>query len=294
MEEEKYSYEKIKDIADYIQSRTSQRPKLGIICGSGLGGLADLLKDPEEMEYSSIPGFPVSTVKGHGGKLVFGKLEDVECICMKGRFHFYEGYPIWKCAAPVQVMKLLGVKALIVTNAAGGLSSKLKLADLMLITDHINLVGVTGHHPLRGANDERFGPRFPPTNAVYSKELQDIFKKAADKQGLSSVIKEGTYIMCSGPTYESPAELNWFKMIGADAVGMSTVPETVVASWCGMVVLGISLITNVCIVDIKSTETPNHAEVLETANMRAKDLQNIVRETVKESQHIWNVVETDK
>lgn len=290
MEEEKYSYEKIKDIADYIQSRTSQRPKLGIICGSGLGGLADLLTDTQEMEYSTIPGFPVSTVKGHGGKLVFGKLETVECICMKGRFHFYEGYPIWKCAAPVQVMKLLGVKGLIVTNAAGGLSSdKLNLGDLMLITDHINLVGVTGNNPLRGANDERFGPRFPATNAVYSKDLQEIFRKAANERGLSSVVKEGTYLMASGPTYESPAELKWFKMIGADAVGMSTVPETVVASYCGMVVLGISLITNICITDIAATETPNHAEVLETANMRAKDLLDIVRLTVRWGQHLWNI-----
>jgi len=287
--EEKYSYEKIKDIADYIQSRTAQRPKLGIICGSGLGGLADLLFNPEEMEYTSIPGFPVSTVKGHGGKLVFGKLEDVECICMKGRFHYYEGYPIWKCAVPVQVMKLLGVKGLIVTNAAGGISSKLNLGDLMLITDHINLVGVCGNHPLRGPNDERFGPRFPATNAVYSKGLQEVFKKAAKDQGLLSIVKEGTYLMGSGPTYESPAELNWFKMIGADAVGMSTVPETVVASYCGMVVLGISLITNIVITDIESTELPNHTEVLETANMRAKDLQNIVRLTVRWGQEIWNV-----
>ncbi|KAL5268884.1 hypothetical protein ACHWQZ_G002649 [Mnemiopsis leidyi] len=289
--EEKYSYEKIQEMADNIKSRTSQRPKLGIICGSGLGGLADLLTNSEEMEYTSIPGFPVSTVKGHGGKLVFGKLEGVECICMKGRFHFYEGYPIWKCAAPVQVMKLLGVKGLIVTNAAGGISSKLKLGDLMLITDHINLPGVTGNNPLRGPNDERFGPRFPSTNAVYSKSFQNIFKKSAEDQGLLPIIKEGTYLMSSGPTYESPAELNWFKTIGADAVGMSTVPETVVASWCGMVVLGISLITNICILDVESTEEPTAEEVYETAKMRSKNLQNIVRLTEKSAveQNVWNI-----
>lgn len=287
MIEEKYTYEQIKEIADSILQRTAQRPKLGIICGSGLGGLANLLKDSEEMEYSSIPGFPVSTVKGHGGCLVFGKLEGVECVCMKGRFHFYEGYPIWKTAAPVQVMHLMGVKGLIVTNAAGGIADHLQLGDLMLITDHINLVGVTGNHPLRGPNDERFGPRFPPTNNVYSKELQSVFKKAADDKGLLSLVKAGTYLMCSGPTYESPAELKWFKMIGADAVGMSTVPETVVAAHCGMVVLGISLITNKVILDVKSDEIPNHAEVLEMANKRANDLQDIVKLVVRWGQQHW-------
>jgi len=285
--EGKYTYEQIKDIADSILARTAQRPKLGIICGSGLGGLADLLKSPEEMEYTSIPGFPISTVKGHGGKLVFGKLDDVECVCMKGRFHYYEGYPIWKTAAPVQIMHLMGVKGLIVTNAAGGLNPEFECGDLMLITDHINLVGITGNNPLRGPNDERFGPRFPPNNNIYNRELQDIFRKAADDQGLLKFVKEGTYIFCAGPCYESPAELKWFGHMGADAVGMSTVPETVVASHCGMVVLGISLITNKCVVDIKSTVTPNHAEVLETANKRAGDLQNIVKLTVKWGQHIW-------
>eukprot|EP00116_Pleurobrachia_bachei_P012213 sb/3472475/ len=152
---DKYTYEQIDEIAQSILGRTAQRPKLGIICGSGLGGLADILTDPEEMSYESIPGFPVSTVKGHSGKLVFGKLEGVECVCMKGRFHFYEGYPIWKTASPVLIMKLMGVKALVVTNAAGGLNPEFKIGDLMLITDHINLVGVTGNNPLIGPNDER-------------------------------------------------------------------------------------------------------------------------------------------
>lgn len=285
---QKYTYEQLKEIADSILARTEQRPKLGIVCGSGLGGLADLLSDAEEMEYTSIPGFPTSTVKGHGGKLVFGKLEGVPCICMKGRFHYYEGYPMWKTVAPIQIMSLMGVKALIVTNAAGGMNPDFKAGDIMIIKDHINLVGITGENPLRGANDERFGPRFPACNQIYNKELQGILRKAANELGLQDHIKEGVYIFCAGPCYESPAELKFMKLMGADAVGMSTVPETIVASYCGMTVLGMSLITNKVVADVDSSEVPNHAEVLEMATKRGVDMQNLTRLIVRWGQHVWS------
>jgi len=278
--DKKYSYEEIESIANFILERITIKPKLGIICGSGLGGFADLLETPQTLEYTEIPGFPVSTVQGHSGKLVFGTIGGVECVCMKGRFHFYEGYPIWKTAAPVQVMSLIGVKCLIVTNAAGSLNPAINVGDFMLIRDHINLVGITGNNPLRGFNDTRFGPRFPASNNIYSEELCALFKEKSSALGHGQYTKEGTYIFCAGPSYESPAELKFFKLMGADAVGMSTVPETVVASWMGMKVLGCSLITNQCIMDIEDQAEPNHAEVLQVANERALHLQNIVKNVI--------------
>uniref|UniRef100_A0A672HTY7 Purine nucleoside phosphorylase n=1 Tax=Salarias fasciatus TaxID=181472 RepID=A0A672HTY7_SALFA len=266
-----------KETADWILAQTNQRPKVAIICGSGLGGLADLLEDKTVFPYESIPRFPTSTVQGHAGKLVFGKLQGRECVCMQGRFHFYEGYDMHTVTYPVRVFSLLGVETLIVTNAAGGVNEAYSVADIMLIKDHINMPGFAGQNPLCGHNDERFGVRFPCMSDAYDRRLRDLAKQTAAEQGCGSFLQEGVYCMLAGPTYETIAECRFLQTLGADAVGMSTVPEVVVARHCGLRVLGLSLITNKVVTDYDSEEKANHEEVLQTTKRRARDLQRLVR-----------------
>ncbi|XP_069956586.1 purine nucleoside phosphorylase isoform X2 [Cherax quadricarinatus] len=261
-EEIPYPYEVIQESAEYLLSGTRHRPKIGVICGSGLGGLADQLDERDVFPYESIPNFPVSTVVGHAGRMVIGLLSGVPVMCMQGRFHAYEGYPLWKCAMPVRVMKLMGVEQIIVTNAAGGLNPGFKVGDIMIIKDHINMQGFAGDSPLRGRNDERFGPRFPAMNNAYDKNLRDMAKKIVADMNLSDVVQEGVYVMLGGPTYETVAELKLLRVVGVDAVGMSTVPEVVVARHCGMKVFAFSLITNQCIMQYDTDATANHEEVL--------------------------------
>ncbi|KAF3689155.1 Purine nucleoside phosphorylase [Channa argus] len=271
-----YTYEEYKETADWLLTHTEQRPKVAIICGSGLGSLADLLDDKKVFDYKDIPRFPTSTVAGHGGHLVFGKLQACDCVCMQGRFHFYEGYNIHTVAFPVRVFFLLGVKTLIVTNAAGGLHDSYKVGDIMLIKDHINMPGFAGQNPLCGHNDERFGARFPCMSDAYDCELRTLAKKTAKEQGCDSFLQEGVYCMLAGPTYETIAECRVLQNLGADAVGMSTVPEVVVARHCGLRVLGLSLITNKVVTDYESKEKANHEEVLKTTQHRTNDLQKLV------------------
>ncbi|XP_042226111.1 purine nucleoside phosphorylase-like isoform X2 [Homarus americanus] len=275
-----YPFEVIKESADYLLSGTQHRPKIGVICGSGLGGLADQLDERDVFPYESIPNFPVSTVAGHAGRMVIGLLSGVPVMCMQGRFHAYEGYPLWKCAMPVRVMKLMGVSHIIVTNAAGGLNPEYKIGDIMIIKDHINMQGFAGDSPLRGRNDERFGPRFPAMNNAYDKNLIAMAKKIVADMNLTNVVQEGVYVMLGGPTYETVAELNMLRIIGVDAVGMSTVPEVVVARHCGMKVFAFSLITNQCITQYDTDAQANHEEVIEVANIRKKDLQNLARRII--------------
>uniref|UniRef100_A0A7N8YFI6 Purine nucleoside phosphorylase n=1 Tax=Mastacembelus armatus TaxID=205130 RepID=A0A7N8YFI6_9TELE len=274
-----YSYDMYKETADWLLERTKIRPKVAIICGSGLGGLAEVLDDKTDFPYSDIPHFPTSTAPGHAGQLVFGRLEDHECVCMKGRFHFYEGYTCLSLQVtyPVRVFFLLGVKTLIVTNAAGALNGSYKVGDFMLIKDHINMPGFAGQNPLRGHNDERFGVRFPCMSDAYDPDLRALAKQTAKEQGLDSLLQQGVYGMQSGPAFETIAECEVLHRLGADAIGMSTAPEVVVARHCGLRVFAMSLITNILVRDYDSNEKANEEEVLESTALRTKDLQTFIR-----------------
>lgn len=229
----------------FIKGWTSYRPTIGIILGSGLGSLADEVIEADIIPYSEIPHFPRATVEGHRGELAIGRFGNKEVIVMRGRAHFYEGYSLARVTFPIRVMRALGVRILIVTNAAGGLSPSFRAGDLMLITDHINLVGMAGFNPLYGPKDESLGPRFLDMSQAYDLHLQEIAREVAKELGFG--LRQGVYIMLAGPTYETPAELRFIRMIGADAVGMSTVPEVIVARHGGMRALGLSAISNVAL-----------------------------------------------
>lgn len=265
---------KIKQSADYILNQSKYKPEIGLILGSGLGSLADTIEDAEYYNYDSIPNFPVSTVEGHEGRLVIGKLSGKVVVAMQGRFHFYEGYSMQEVTFPVRVMKLLGVEKLIVTNAAGSVNTNYKPGDLMLITDHINF---SGSNPLIGENLKDFGPRFPDMSESYKKDLREIAKKAASN--LNIELKEGVYMMFSGPTYETPAEIKMARTFGADAVGMSTVPETIIANHCGIKTLGISCLTNMAagILD----QPLNHEEVIETSTRVKADFLKLMNSLIE-------------
>jgi purine-nucleoside phosphorylase len=241
-----------------IASYSNLRPRIGLILGSGLGTLADQLDDQVVIRYSEIPGFPHSTVHGHRGELALGRLATQPVAVMRGRFHFYEGYTMQQVTFPVRVMRALGCEVLLVTNAAGGLRGDWNAGDLMRISDHIFLPGLAGHHPLIGPNEDRLGPRFPAMVDAYDAELGRLAHSLAQQQGIA--LRQGVYMMLSGPTFETGAEMRLARAVGADAVGMSTAPEVVVARHSGMRVLGISLITNLALPD---GPPASHAEVLE-------------------------------
>lgn len=277
-----YSYENIKEIADFLTSRTDIRPKIGIICGSGLNSLANYLEDTCAFDYEDIPNFPVSTVEGHVGRLVFGYLEGMPVMCMQGRFHYYEGYPLAKCSMPVRVMKLVGVSVLIATNAAGGLNPKFKVGDLMFVRDHINIMGFAGNNPLQGPNDPRFGPRFPPMTNAYDTKLVRKARKIIKEMGIENDVHEGVYTCLGGPNYESVAELRMLRTMGVDAVGMSTVHEVITARHCDMTVFAFSLITNKCATEYNSSdEEANHEEVVSVGKMRQDTCGEVVCRMVK-------------
>lgn len=249
---------KIKIAADYIASRTTYKPEIGLILGSGLGAIADQIEQAEYYSYSSLPHFPISTVEGHEGKLVIGKFQGKQVVAMQGRFHYYEGYTMEDVTFPIRVMTLLGVEKLVVTNAAGAVNTDFTPGDLMIINDHINL---SGNNPLIGRNLEEFGTRFPDMSNAYDRELITKIRDIAKSLGIH--IKEGVYTMFSGPTYETPAEIRMVRVLGGDAVGMSTVPEVIVANHSGMKVVGISCMTNMA---AGILEQPlNHEEVMETS-----------------------------
>ncbi|XP_049862689.1 purine nucleoside phosphorylase-like [Schistocerca gregaria] len=271
-----YSYEQVQEIAQFLLDRTKTRPKIAIICGTGLGDLIESVTQRQIFPYEDIPGFPVSTVVGHAGKLVFGVLNGVQVMCMQGRFHPFEGYPVWKCAMPVRVMKLCGITHLIVTNAAGGISEHLDVGDLMIIKDHINLLGFSGKNPLIGPNDERFGPRFPATVKCYDRGIRKKVMSIAKEMGITEIIKEGVYTAQGGPAFETVAETRCLKALGTDAVGMSTVHEVVTARHCGLTVFGMSLITNRCALSYDQEDEVTHEAVLEVSNSRAKLLQQLI------------------
>jgi purine-nucleoside phosphorylase len=259
----------IDEAADFIRSTTGVRPEIGLILGSGLGVLGDVLEDAVTIPYEDIPHFPVSTVEGHAGELIVGKLQGRNVVLMKGRFHMYEGYEPERTALPVRVMKALGVSTLLVTNAAGGVNLDYKPGNLMLISDHINL---TGRNPLIGPNDNALGARFPDMSEAYSRRLRQIAKESAAELGFS--VQEGVYVGLLGPNYETPAEIRMLRTLGVDAVGMSTVSEVIVARHSGIEVLGISCISNMAagILD----QPLSHTEVMETTELVKEQFISLV------------------
>lgn len=259
---------------DFINEKTDNfEPEIGLILGSGLGDFAKEFPSIT-IPYSQIPGFEASTVQGHAGALVFTTILGKRVVIMCGRYHFYEGHSMQTVVYPIKVMKKLGVKTLIITNAAGAAHKNLKPADLMLITDHINFMGT---NPLIGMNDENLGTRFPDMSEVYNKNLIDLAQKSAENFGIE--IKKGIYAASTGPSYETPAEIRMLKTMGADAVGMSTVPEAIVANYCGMKVLGISCISNYA---AGVQDTPlSHQEVIETTNIAKDKFKNLILEILK-------------
>ena len=250
---------RILSAADFIRSQISLRPTVGLVLGSGLGDFANTLEDAVRIPYSDIPNFPVPTVPGHSGALVFGRKCGQDVVVLQGRIHYYEGLPQQEITLPIRVLAALGVKTLVLTNACGGVNLSFHPGDLMLICDHINL---SGSSPLLGPNLDTFGPRFPDMSDLYTAALRSAIKEKAAAAGIS--LQEGVYAMYPGPNYETPAEIRMFRILGADTVGMSTVPEALVAGHCGMQVVGVSCITNMAagVLPVKLS----HAEVIETAD----------------------------
>ena len=252
-------YERAEHATRIIRSRISVEPRIAVVLGSGLGGFADDFDEAVAIPYEDIPGFVRSTAQGHAGRLVIGKVDSIPVLAMQGRVHYYEGYSLEEVTFPIRVFNLLGIKTLVLTNAAGGINVQLTQGALMVISDHVNLMGV---NPLRGPNDERFGPRFPDMSAVYSPELQELVVEEA--RAINVEVRRGIYGALSGPSYETPAEIHLLRNLGADAVGMSTVPESIVARHMGIEVLGISCITNMA-AGI-SDQPINHEEVMATGD----------------------------
>lgn len=264
--------EKIKQTAEYLKAKMTTNPETAIILGTGLGSLVNEITDKYEIKYEDIPNFPLSTVEGHSGKLIFGKLGDKEIMAMQGRFHYYEGYSMKEVTFPVRVMRELGIKTLFVSNAAGGMNPDFVIGDLMIITDHINMFP---EHPLRGKNIE-YGPRFPDMSKTYSPELIAMAKDIAAEKGIRVV--EGVYLGTQGPTFETPAEYVMFHRMGGDAVGMSTVPEVIVARHCGIRVFGISVITDLGLEGV--VVEVSHEEVQKAADEAQPRMTTIFREIV--------------
>ena len=261
MKKEYYTREQYEAAADYIRSQNPIAPRVGLILGSGLNPLADAVGDGSAIPYGQIPHFPRPTVEGHAGRLILGRLEGIPVVVMQGRVHFYEGYSMQQVVFPVRTMQVMGIEILVVTNAAGGLNPDFHAGDLMLISDHLNLIGMTGNNPLFGPNDPSLGPRFPDMSVPYDPDLRRIAREVARENQLP--LHEGVYASLSGPSFESPAEIRFLRLIGADAVGMSTAPEVIVARHGGIRVLGISGISNVALTEPAAGQVTSHEEVLE-------------------------------
>jgi purine-nucleoside phosphorylase len=265
--------EQIDNAAEALRARISIQPKIGLILGSGLNKLADSVEDATVIPYPELPDFPVSTVIGHIGQFVAGHLEGQTVLVMQGRVHFYEGYSMAQVTLPVRVMQRLGIETLIVTNAAGGVNPEYLPGDVMLITDNLNLVGMAGMNPLMGPNLDEIGPRFPDMSQAYDRQLGDIARKVASENDIT--LREGVYCCLSGPSFESPADLRFLHMIGTDAVGMSTVPEVIVARHGGMRCLGFSGISNKANLDGSTVTT--HEEVIEAGQVITPKMEKIIR-----------------
>ncbi len=262
-----------------IRTKTSLQPVVGLVLGSGLGGLADQIQDQVAIAYHDIPGWPQSTVVGHSGKLVIGYLEGKVVVAQQGRAHFYEGYNLQQVTFPMRIMHFMGVKKVILTNAAGGVNKNYRTGDLMLLNDHINFVGMVGNNPLMGQNDESIGPRFLGMAHTYDSELRSVAKQVAADEGIQ--LHEGVYACLSGPNFETPAEIRMLRVIGADAVGMSTVHEALVARHAGMSVMACSGITNECIDQVDAEVETNHEEVLDAGKILVPKLTAILQGVIR-------------
>ncbi|MBP3383235.1 MAG: purine-nucleoside phosphorylase [Tidjanibacter sp.] len=260
----------IKASAEYIKGRTAFEPEVGIILGTGLGGLVEHIEIVEAIPYSEIPNFPVSTVEGHSGKLIFGLLGGKKVVAMQGRFHYYEGYTAQQVVFPVRVMKLLGIKYLFVSNAAGSMNSTFRVGDVMVINDHINLIP----NPLIGKNLDELGPRFPAMNDAYNHELIEKATAIAEREGIK--LQYGCYVALTGPTFETPKEYMWVKIIGGDAVGMSTAPEVIAARHMDIPVFGVSIIT-----DTMENTCISHEEVQANGRLAEKNMTKLFTELLK-------------
>lgn len=267
------SLKQIDEVAEKIRKQISVQPMVGIILGSGLNGLADSVQNAVHIPYSDLPNFPVSTVHGHVGRFVIGLLEGKPVLVMQGRIHYYEGYTMGQTTLPVRVMQRIGIPSMVVTNAAGGVNSAFAPGDVMLITDQLNLMGMSGLNPLMGPNLDEIGPRFPDMSQPYDRVYCDLARAVAKENGIT--LREGVYAGLSGPSFESPADLRFLKLAGADAVGMSTVPEVIVARHGGMRVLGLSGISNKANLDGSTITT--HEEVIEAGKVITPKIEAIVR-----------------
>lgn len=265
--------EQIDEAANAVRKRTSYKPRVALILGSGLNGLADAVQQPDIIPFGELPHMPVSTVHGHAGRLVIGELEGQTVFVMQGRIHFYEGYTMGQVTLPIRIMQRLGIEMLFVTNAAGGVNPDFAPGDVMLITDNLNLIGMTGMNPLFGPNLDEIGPRFPDMSQVYDRDLMSRARKAAADENIQ--LREGVYCCLSGPSFEGPADLRFLRMAGADAVGMSTVPEVIVARHGGMRAMGISGISNKANLDGSTVTT--HEEVIEAGKVITPKVEKIVR-----------------
>jgi len=270
-----YNYEYFKKSADYILSKIDFKPDVAMILGSALGSLADEIENPTYIEYKDIPNFLISTVESHAGKLILGKLNGKNIVCMSGRFHYYEGYDFEELVIPIRVFNLLGVKTVILTNAAGAINPSYSPGEIMIIRDHIKLMGAS---PLRGPNIEEFGPRFIDVTNMYTKELRELTIRCAEK--IHMKINEGVYYFTAGPQLETPSEINALRLLGADGVGMSTVTEAITAAHCGMKVLGLSLMTNMAAGVLEQPITSE--EVYETGKQSSQKFKELLREILKE------------
>jgi len=270
---EYFELTEIDQLTGIIRSQISRQPQVGVILGSGLGALADAVEGAEYLPYQNLPNWPVSTVQGHQGRLVVGALEGKNVLVMQGRGHYYEGYSIAQVGVPIRVMQRLGIQVLIITNAAGAVNPDFNPGDPMLITDHLNLLGMAGVNPLRGPNLDELGPRFPDMSQAYDRDLGDLARRIAAEAHIH--LNEGVYVCLAGPSFETPADLRFLRMVGADAVGMSTVPEVIVARHAGQRVLGISGISNKANLDGSSITT--HTEVLEAGQVLVPKLVTLIR-----------------
>ena len=264
----------VEEAVGYVGGHTRYQPEIGIVLGSGLAALADAVEEADVIPFADIPHFPVSSVRGHAGQIVIGRLEGRSVLVLQGRVHYYEGYSMSQVTLPVRMMQMLGIHTAILTNAAGGLNTSFKAGDVMLIVDHINLIGMAGQNPLRGPNDESFGPRFPDMSQAYDPGLRQLALRVAADQGID--LKQGVYICLAGPSFETPADIRFLRLIGADAVGMSTVPEATVARHGGLRVLGLSGISNALPATGITHET-THEEVLEAGHTLVPKLITIIR-----------------
>jgi purine-nucleoside phosphorylase len=273
-----FPLEQIDEVVKAIQARTSYRPRVAIILGSGLNGLAESVEKPDMIPFGDLPHFPVSTVLGHAGRLVIGTLEGQTVFVMQGRIHFYEGYSMAQVTLPVRVMQRLGIEILIVTNAAGGVNPSFTPGDVMLITDNLNLISMAGQNPLVGPNIDELGPRFPDMSQAYDPALCDLTRSIATKENIK--LYEGVYAGLSGPSFESPADLRFLRLVGTDSVGMSTVPEVIVAHHGGMRVLGLSGISNKANLDGSTITT--HEEVMEAGKLITPKMEKLIRGVLRQ------------